>query len=111
MKIAIPVSQGLLCSHFGHCDRFAIIDIDDNGAVVAQTEAIPPPHEPGVIPRWLKTLDVNHVIAGGMGGRAQAIFVENGISVSIGAPCMEPAALATAYKKGELTLGDNMCDH
>ena len=29
MKIAIPVADGKLCMHFGHCEKFALIDIDE----------------------------------------------------------------------------------
>ena len=28
MKIAIPVTGGRLSAHFGHCERFALIDVD-----------------------------------------------------------------------------------
>lgn len=29
-KIAIPLENGRLCSHFGHCEQFAIIDVENN---------------------------------------------------------------------------------
>ena len=28
MKIAIPLAEGKLCIHFGHCETFALIDVD-----------------------------------------------------------------------------------
>jgi predicted Fe-Mo cluster-binding NifX family protein len=28
MRIAIPWSQGLLSPHFGHCEEFALLDVD-----------------------------------------------------------------------------------
>jgi predicted Fe-Mo cluster-binding NifX family protein len=30
MKIAIPTSQGKLCQHFGHCEEFVFIEVDEN---------------------------------------------------------------------------------
>ena len=74
MKIAIPVAEGLLCAHFGHCERFSIVELDESGTVGTIREEIPPAHEPGVLPAWLKSLEVTHIIAGGMGGRAQGLF-------------------------------------
>jgi len=51
------------------------------------------------------------VIAGGMGQRAQQIFADHGITVLVGAPVDTPENLATAYLKGTLECGDNVCDH
>ncbi|MHB9030157.1 MAG: NifB/NifX family molybdenum-iron cluster-binding protein [Candidatus Latescibacterota bacterium] len=111
MRIAIPVANGMLCPHFGHCDQFAVLDMDEQGNVVSWRELMPPPHEPGVLPSWLHSLGVEHVIAGGMGSRAQGIFTENDITLTIGAPVAAPEELAAAYMKGSLTGGDNVCDH
>lgn len=54
MKIAVPTAQGKLCMHFGHCEMFTVIDIDETNKKIETTTAIePPPHEPGVLPKWL----------------------------------------------------------
>ncbi len=111
MKIAVPIANGLLCSHFGHCDLFAVLDMDEQGNVISKRELLPPPHEPGVLPSWLHSLGVEHVIAGGMGSRAQGIFYENGITLTIGYPAAPPEDLAAAYVKGALSGGDNLCEH
>lgn len=29
MKYAVPVSGGVMCSHFGHCEQFALIDVNE----------------------------------------------------------------------------------
>lgn len=29
MKIAIPVAEGKLCMHFGHCEVFALFDVNE----------------------------------------------------------------------------------
>jgi len=111
MKIAIPLVEGSLSMHFGHCDQFAIMEMDDQGKVVKREDKTPPPHEPGVLPAWLHGEGVTYVIAGGMGSRAQQLFASQGISVIVGAPFMAPEALAEACVAGTLQGGDNVCDH
>ena len=110
MKFAIPLAQGVLCAHFGHSEQFAIVDTQD-GEIKGKELLTPPPHEPGVLPRWLQELGVKVVIAGGMGRRAQDLFNQNGIEVVVGAPSDKPESLIQNYLTGALTTGDNLCDH
>lgn len=109
-RIAIPLENGTLCSHFGHCRQFAIIDADDNN-VSGETLVNPPPHEPGLLPAWLAEKGVTDVIAGGMGQRAISIFNHNKINVFVGAPVKSPKELAADLIKGRLETGANYCDH
>ncbi|MGB2862149.1 MAG: iron-sulfur cluster carrier protein MrpORP [Sedimentisphaerales bacterium] len=112
MRIAIPLAQGKLSLHFGHCDTFAIIDTDgDAGQIVKRKDLTPPPHEPGVLPAWLHGEGVNVIIAGGMGQRAQQLFARNDIEVVIGATTGSPEELVSAYLQDTLETGDNICDH
>ena len=112
MKIAIPVADGRLSAHFGHCDQFAIFESDQQGKeVVSKSMHDAPPHEPGLLPRWLHELGADVIIAGGMGQRAQQLFAQNEITVVIGAPTDTPEQLATAYLAGKLQTGENICDH
>ncbi len=91
MRIAIPVTDGKLSVHFGHCQQFAIIDTDPDTKKVTNTEmVVPPAHEPGILPKWLNGICVDLIIAGGMGQRAQQLFVQNGIEVIVGAPDNTP---------------------
>lgn len=111
-KIAIPVSDGLLCAHFGHCDTFALMDVDTAGKkIIRRVDVTPPPHEPGLLPKWLHEKEANIIIAGGMGSRAQDLFAENGIQVVCGAPADTPERLVMAYLGGFLATGPNVCDH
>ncbi|MFW6253748.1 MAG: NifB/NifX family molybdenum-iron cluster-binding protein [Chitinivibrionales bacterium] len=110
MNIAIPVADGRLCMHFGHCQVFALISVENN-SIVDQKELVPPPHEPGVLPRWLKQQGADAIIAGGMGMRAQQIFQQFGIDVVTGAPARQPREVVQAYIDGTLECGDNACDH
>jgi Mrp family chromosome partitioning ATPase/predicted Fe-Mo cluster-binding NifX family protein len=112
MKIAIPTVEGKLCMHFGHCDQFALLDVDEKTKKVTGKRMVtPPPHEPGVLPRWLHQEGATVIIAGGMGQRAQSLFAENGIKVVVGAPAAAPEELVAQYLAGTLVSGANACDH
>jgi ATP-binding protein involved in chromosome partitioning len=112
LVVAIPVAGGQLCMHFGHCEQFALLDVDTVDKKILNSRQLdPPPHEPGLLPRWLREQGVNLVIAGGMGGRAQAIFAEQGIDVIVGAPAESPESLTLSYLGGTLQAGVNACDH
>lgn len=109
-KVAIPLAAGRLCNHFGHCEQFAVIMVKEG--LIAGTEFhSPPPHEPGVLPRWLGDLGVKLIFAGGMGQRALSLFAEQGIRVITGIPIQEPEALVQGYLSGALVSGANVCDH
>lgn len=112
MKIAIPCANGELCMHFGHCEEFAMVSVDPEDQSISGIEALtPPPHEPGILPAWLAKEGATHVIAGGMGMRAQQLFGQQGIQVLTGAPASTPKDLAMAYLNGTLEFGTNVCDH
>ena len=112
MKIAIPTVNGMLCQHFGHSDQFAVLTVDTEKKTISTSQLMsPPPHEPGVLPRWLQEQGVTVVIAGGMGQRAQQLLREYGIEVLVGAPQGSPEQIVQTYLKGSLQTGDNLCDH
>jgi len=112
MRIAVPLAAGRLSAHFGHCEEFAIVEVDEETKEVVNTSRHEsPPHEPGALPRWLHELGANMIIAGGMGQRAQQLFAQNAIEVVVGAPAESPERLAAAYLDGTLETGGNLCDH
>jgi predicted Fe-Mo cluster-binding NifX family protein len=112
VKIAVPLAEGRLTTHFGHCASFALLVVDKAaGTIISHEDLVPPMHEPGVLPRWLGEMGVNLIIAGGMGSRAQALFTKNGIDVVTGAPCLTPEELAAQWIAGILVSGENGCDH
>ncbi|MEN8126964.1 MAG: NifB/NifX family molybdenum-iron cluster-binding protein [Planctomycetota bacterium] len=112
MKIAIPLAQEKLALHFGHCEQFAIIEVnEETKEITNRTDATPPAHEPGVLPKWLHEEGANIIIAGGMGQRAQQLFTQNDIQVIVGASSSDPEELVGAYLQGSLETGSNICDH
>lgn len=112
MKIAIPLANGKLSMHFGHCENFALIEVDaDQKTILKRSDVGAPPHEPGLLPRWLADCGVDLVIAGGMGRRAQGLFAQHGMQVLVGAPAESPETLVGEYLTGTLQSGENVCDH
>lgn len=108
--IAIPLENGRLCQHFGHCQQFALLEIE-GGEVLNETRVTPPPHEPGLLPAWLAEKGVTEVIAGGMGQRAVNLFNAQNIRVHVGAQPKSPKELVSDWLQQSLVTGTNACDH
>jgi predicted Fe-Mo cluster-binding NifX family protein len=112
MKIAIPVADGKLFGHFGHCPSFALIDTEnETGKIIARNDVAAPPHEPGVLPVWLAGSGVELVLTGGIGPRAQDLLAQKGIKVVAGIAAKTPESLVADYYAGTLESGANSCTH
>lgn len=112
MKYAIPVSGGMMSPHFGHCEQFALFDVDEQTKEITKKELIASPgHQPGLLPEWLAEQGVSLVIAGGIGSRAQGLFQQHGIGVVFGALESDPEKAVQSYLDGRLATEDNVCDH
>ena len=111
-RIAIPLEDGRLTLHFGHCERFALVDVDlDEKRVLKREDMAAPPHRPGSLPSWLAGHGVDTVIAGDMGQRALGLFADKGILAVVGVDPDTPERLAEAYLARTLRTGGNTCDH
>jgi predicted Fe-Mo cluster-binding NifX family protein len=110
-KYAVPVDQnGILDAHFGHCHFFAMHEVEKDE--ITSTEMIqPPPHEPGVLPRFLADLNVTDILAGGMGNRAIQLFNQHGVNVFVGAPKLKSHELVNGYLNNSIEFSANYCDH
>lgn len=84
MRVAIATDRGEVSPHFGRCSEYSVFTIEDGNITKRETLATPE-HEPGVIPAFLKEHNVNTIIAGGMGRKAQMLFDDMGISYILGA--------------------------
>lgn len=112
ITIAIPSVDGRLYGHFGGCREFTLVQADpDQRKIVGIQPVPPPPHAPGLFPRWLRERGVSVVIAGGMGRRALANFAHHGVTVRAGMADSPVEQLATAYLNGELTATPEGCEH
>lgn len=112
MRIAIPTNDGKLCQHFGHCEKFVFIDVDEATKTIANSQAITgPEHAPGILPPWVAEQGATLILAGGMGVRAQELFEEQGIKVILGCQPEVPEKLVLDYLNGVLVTGENTCSH
>jgi ATP-binding protein involved in chromosome partitioning len=112
MKIAIPVTGGKVSAHFGHCDEFALYNVNPESREINGFEMLEPPaHEPGVLPGWLHEKGANVIITGGMGQRAVSLFTENNIEVVLGIQEGIPEEVVASYLAGSLESSGNACDH
>jgi len=109
-KFAIPVVNNLLTTHFGHCEKFAIVETED-GSIVSMNYITPPIHQPGAYPMFLADQGIHVIISGGMGMKARNLFALNNIEVCVGVLNGTPRELVEQYLKGELQTGQNLCDH
>jgi predicted Fe-Mo cluster-binding NifX family protein len=109
VKLAISTKDGLVAEHFGRCPEYTLVELKDNEVV--ERQVIPNPgHEPGFLPRYLAEHDVDVVVTGGMGPRAQSLFTNIGLETIIGARGRVDDVIE-AYVSGSLELGDSACEH
>ncbi|MCD4773684.1 MAG: ATPase [Bacteroidales bacterium] len=107
---AVPTIHEKLCAHFGHCEKFAIVETNDQNIIKIDYHA-PPIHEPGSYPKFLSDKGVSTIISGGMGMKAQDLFAQNNIEVFMGIDSEDPKVLVEKYLDNQLKSGKNLCDH
>ncbi len=112
MKFAIPTANGKLCQHFGHCEMFTFVEVnEETKEIIATEKIIPPPHQPGILPPWVAEQGAGIILTGGMGNRAQQLFVQQGVKVIAGCPSKSPEKIVIDYLNGILETGVNSCTH
>ncbi len=107
MKIAIPTEGTNVSSHFGKCENFTIVDLENftiKNKVCISTEG----HQHGLLPAFLVSHGVNAVIAGGMGEGARQNLVKNNIEIISGASG-DIDQVISAYLEGSLKSIDTGC--
>jgi len=85
MRIAVPVTDGRIPNHLGHCESFLFVHVE-GGEVLSERELPNPGHGPGgPPPRFVASQGADCVLAWGMPPHAQGLFAEAGIRVQLGA--------------------------
>jgi predicted Fe-Mo cluster-binding NifX family protein len=110
IKIAIPTSGKIVDSHFGHCEMYTVVTVDDNRNITA-TEILPSPQGCGCksnIAGIFQKLGVKVMLAGGIGEGAIQVLNMHGISVIRGCSG-NVEKLAEMYIKGKLTDSGESC--
>jgi len=107
-KIAVPTLNGKLSGHFGGCEFFTVIEIEDN-KIVKESILSTPEHTTGAYPKFLASSGVTDIIVGGIGGKAIDIFKANGISVYKAQGIKTPAEHAKDLTSETLETTSNSC--
>lgn len=109
MKLAISTDNNQVSGHFGRCQLYTIVEIEDN-RVIRKFTIDTPPHQPGFLPKFLHEKGIHCVITGGMGPRAQTLFQQLGIEPVIGVQG-EIDDVIRRYLDGKLERGASQCSH
>ncbi len=110
MKIVIPTAEGKLCAHFGHCESFTFVEINDETKEILNIEEKVP--EEGISCQsasWISAQGANIILAGGMGGRPMGIFAQNGVEVISGCPELPIKEVVERFMNKSLETGSNQC--
>lgn len=111
-KIALPTRSGMIDNHFGHCEFYTILTVDENNHIT-RTEVLPSPQGCGCksdIASKLQADGVTIMLAGNMGAGALSKLSACGIEVVRGCtgPVME---VAEAYLAGQIQDSGVGCEH
>ncbi|MCX7709467.1 MAG: NifB/NifX family molybdenum-iron cluster-binding protein [Clostridia bacterium] len=83
MKIAIATEGTNVSGHFGKCENFTMVEIE-NSSVKSKAVVSTLGNQHGLLPGFLASHHVDVVIAGGMGEGARQNLVSNGIEIISG---------------------------
>lgn len=108
LKFAIPVDNGKVSNQFGRANEFCIIEVV-NGKIKSQKTFPGPLHDRGMVPAWLASNNVTHVLADGIGHQAIEILNDYKIEVIWGVPHDEMELLVKAYLDSNLVSDINLC--
>jgi len=107
MRAAISTDGMNVSAHFGRCPSFTLVELEGGRTVMKEVIANPG-HHPGYLPQFLSERGVTCIVAGGMGGRAQALFAERGIRTVMGVSGAVDEAIA-GLCAGTLAGGESLC--
>ena len=110
MKIAVTFEDGQVFQHFGHTERFKVYEVE-NGEIVntATVETLGSGH--GALAGFLKTLNADVLICGGIGGGAISALADTGIKLCAGVSGEADKAVEN-YLAGKLeSVTDATCEH
>lgn len=112
MKVAIPTKNSRVDQHFGHCDTFAIYDVDENLQIISKEEL-----------KWagqcgcksdlvgqLKGLGVQTILVGNLGHGALNVLSNHGLKVIRGCHGKTDDVLSE-FLNGRLVDEDVFCNH
>ena len=93
-----------LSAHFGRCPYYTIVAVKEDKIV--ESEVVKNPHfhnhQPGAVPNFIRSQNVDVMIAGGMGPRAIDLFSQFGIEVATGIQG-QVKSVVVAYLDGRIS--------
>ncbi|MGM0568403.1 MAG: NifB/NifX family molybdenum-iron cluster-binding protein [Elusimicrobiota bacterium] len=107
MKIAISTDGSSVSAHFGRCPSFTILEVE-GGKLKSRDLIANPGHHPGYLPEFLKSKEVECIVAGGMGMRARGLFDESGIQTILGVSG-SINNIVSKIVEGKLSGGESLC--
>ena len=110
MRVAVTYENGSVFQHFGHTEQFKVYDVQD-GKIVRSEVVGTNGQGHGALASFLKNLQVDTLICGGIGGGAKTALAEAGITLYGGVTGSADAA-AEALLAGTLAYNpDIQCSH
>ncbi len=110
MRIALPLSNGQFCRHFGRMDGVALFDVDGQGRITQSLTRSRPSSGCESLPRWLASLEVRRVLVGGIGGGAVQRLSEHRIEIAAAqATGDDPEALVREHLADGRLLAPEPC--
>jgi predicted Fe-Mo cluster-binding NifX family protein len=109
MKIAIASNNNEVSAHFGRCQEYHVFEIEDH-EIISDYKLENPGHQPGFLPKYLAEKNIDTIISGGMGKKAQDLFNRNNIKAIIGASG-DTTAVAQQVIEGNLSSTAEPCNH
>ena len=110
MKIATTYANGEIFQHFGHCEQFKIYTVEDNSVVSSEVvSAIGSGH--GALAGFLKNLNVDVLICGGIGGGARNALAQANIELYPGATGSADLCVAALLGGRLIYDPDTVCSH
>lgn len=110
MKIAVTYDNEMIFQHFGHTEKFKIYEVED-GKIISRTVVDTNGQGHGALAGFLKAVQADVLICGGIGGGAQAALAEAGVKLFGGVSGLCDAAVE-AYLAGNLGYNpDVRCSH
>jgi len=110
MSIAVTYENGEIFQHFGHTAQFKVYDVAEGcviSAVVVDTDG----HGHGALAGFLRNVQADVLICGGIGGGARMALAEAGIRL-YGGVSGDADEAVEAFLAGELDFDPNArCSH
>ena len=110
MRIAVTYENGMIFQHFGKTEQFKLYDIE-NGKIIDSQVVDTNGQGHGALAGFLKNINADVLICGGIGGGAQMAMQEAGITLYGGNTGSADDAVS-AFISDSLVQNDNpTCDH